>query len=80
MKKNIIKFWLINRFSAMMLAWVLGLVLMCAVDNPYFNGLLMFILFFSTLFVMTYLVEEHKMNSSERLMWIKYSSLFNDEE
>lgn len=79
MKKNTIKFWLNNRFTAMMLTWVLGLVLMCAVDNPYFNGLLMAILFFSTLFVGTYLVEENKMNSSERLMWQKYSTLFDEE-
>ena len=80
MRKNTIKFWLNNRFTAMLLTWVLGLVLMCAVDNPYFNGLLMIILFFSTLFVGTYLVEENKMNSSERLMWIKYSSIFDNEE
>lgn len=80
MRKNTIKFWLNNRFTAMLLTWVLGFVLMCAVDNPYFNGLLMMILFFSTLFICTYIVEEHKMNSSERLMWQKYSSLFEDEE
>ena len=76
MKHNTLKFWLKNRFTAVALAWVLGLILMCAVDNPYFNGLLMMILFFSTLFICTYIVEEHKMNSSERLMWQKYSDCF----
>ena len=79
MKKNTIKFWLKNRFTAILLAWVLALVLMCRVDNPYFNGWLMSVLFLSTLFLGTYLVEENKMNSSERLMWMKYSSIFDEE-
>lgn len=79
MKKNAIKFWVKNRFTAMVLAWVLGFALMCEVDNPYFNGWLISVLFLSTLFGGTYLVEENKMNSSERLMWQKYSTLFDEE-
>lgn len=78
MKKNTIKFWLKNRFTAMTLAWVLALVLMCRVDNPYFNGWLISVLFLSTLFVGTYLIEENKMNSSERLMWMKYTRIFEE--
>lgn len=78
MKKNALKFWLKNRFTAMILAWVLGLALMCGVDNPYFNGCLIAVLFLATLFGGTYLIEEHKMNSSERLMWRKYLSIFEE--
>ncbi len=79
MKKNTIKFWLKNRFTAIFLIWVMVFFLMNSLDNPYINGFILFITAFSSLFYCTYLVEENKMNSSETLMWQKYSKLFDEE-
>lgn len=79
MKKNAIKFWLRNRFTAIFLIWLMMIVIMNILNNPYFNGFVLFIASFATLFYCTYLVEENKMNSSERLMWQKYSKLFDEE-
>jgi hypothetical protein len=77
MKKNAIKFWLKNRFTAILLIWVMVIILMNVMNNPYINGFILFLASFATLFYCTYLVEENKMNSSERLMWQKYSELFD---
>lgn len=79
MKKNAIKFWVKNRFTAIFLIWIMMIIVMNIMDNPYLNGLILCISSFSTLFYCTYLVEEKKMNSSERLMWQKYSQLFEEE-
>lgn len=79
MKKNAIKFWVKNRFTAIFLIWIMMFIVMNILDNPYLNGFILFISSFSTLFYCTYLVEENKMNSSERLMWQKYSTLFDEE-
>lgn len=79
MKKNTIKFWLRNRFTAIFLIWIMMLLTMNILSNPYFNGFILFISSFATLFYCTSLVEENKMNSSERLMWQKYSKIFDEE-
>lgn len=75
--KNLIKFWVFNRFSAIFISWIIGFVL-TFFFNPYINGIIMFIMIFSTLFGISHIVEENKMNSSERLMWKKYNMFFND--
>ena len=79
MKRNAIKFWVRNRFTAIFLIWIMMLIVINIVDDPYFSGFALFIASFATLFYCTYLVEENKMNSSERLMWQKYSKLFDEE-
>ena len=79
MKKNAIKFWVKNRFTAILLIWVMMFFIMNILDNPYLNGFILFIASFSSLFYCTYLIEENKMNSSERLMWQKSSKLFDEE-
>ena len=79
MKKNAIKFWVKNRFTAVGLIWVMMFIIMNILNNPYFNGFVLIIASFASLFYGTYLVEEKKMNSSERLMWQKYSKLFEEE-
>ena len=79
MKKNAIKFWFKNRFTAVGLIWVMLLIIVCASNNPYFNGFILTISSFASLFYGTYLLEEKKLNSSERLMWQKYSKLFEED-
>lgn len=79
MKKNAIKFWVKNRFTAIFLIWIMMFFVMSILENPYLNGLILCITSFASLFYCTYLVEENKMNSSERLMWQKFSELFDEE-
>ena len=79
MKKNAIKFWVKNRFTAIFLIWIMMFIVINIVDDPYFSGFVLFVASFTTLFYITYLIEENKMNSSERLMWQKYSKLFDEE-
>lgn len=79
MKKNAIKFWVKNRFTAIFLIWIMMFIVINIVDDPYFSGFVLFVALFATLFYITYLIEENKMNSSERLMWQKYSKLFDEE-
>ena len=79
MKKNVIKFWVRNRFTAIFLIWIMMFIVINIIDDPYFSGFVLFVASFATLFYCTYLVEEKKMNSSERLMWQKYSKLFEEE-
>lgn len=79
MKKNTIKFWLRNRFTTIFLIWIMMFLTMNILNNPYLNGFILFISSFATLFYCTSLIEENKMNSSERLMWQKYSKIFDEE-
>ena len=73
MKKNTIKFWFKNRLVAIFALWLL--FAFCVTSNPYFNAFILFILFFGSIFYMTYLFEEGKANASEKLMWQKIESV-----
>ena len=79
MKKNTIKFWFKNRFTAVGLIWIMLFIIMGVLNNPYFNGFVLTITSLSTLFYGTYLIEEKKLNSSESLLWQKYSKLFEED-
>ena len=76
MKKNAIKFWLKNRLTAIALAWVCVLTILGVINDVYLNAIVFTIGCFATLFYVTHLVEENKMNSSERLMWRYLMSIF----
>ena len=79
MKKsnNTIKFWVLNRFTYLFIAWVCLFILMAMVDDKYFNVFILGIGGFLTLCAWAYIVEDNHANSSERLMWSKLSSLLD---
>ena len=80
MKKNAIKFWLKNRFTAIALAWVCVFIILGVINDVYLNAFIFIIGGFATLFYSTYLIENNKLNSSERLMWIKYLNLVDNKD
>lgn len=73
-KNNTFKFWVLNRFTYLMLMWVCMFVLMLIVDDPYFNIFVLGVCGFLSLCLWAYLMEDNHANSSERLMWQKYST------
>lgn len=73
-KSNTFKFWVLNRFTILALSWVMLFTLMLVVDDVYFNAFMLFVGVFGTLGVWSYLIEDKHANSSERLMWQKYST------
>ena len=79
MKKsnNTIKFWVLNRFTYLFIAWVCLFILMGIVNDVYFNAFILTIGGFLTLCAWAYIVEDNHANSSERLMWSKLSSLLD---
>ena len=76
MKKNYntIKFWVLNRFTCLFIAWVYLFILMGIVNDVYFNAFVLIFGGFLTLCMWSYLIEDNHANSSERLMWQKYST------
>lgn len=73
--KNFIKFWINNRFSIIIGFWIIGIIFMMG-DNSYMNMFILLFLIFGTLFGCSYIIEDTKMNSSERLLYIKLNKFF----
>ena len=78
-KSNTFKFWALNRFTILALSWVMLFTLMLVVDDVYFNAFVLCVGGFLSLCVWSYLIEDKHANSSERLMWLKISSLLYGE-
>ena len=75
MKKNTIKFWLFNRFTMLGCLFVVILIILGKIGNPYLNAVMFFILFICWISIWAYLIEEKNANASERLMWHKIESM-----
>lgn len=73
-KNNTFKFWVKNRFTILALSWVMLFTLMVIVNDVYFNAFVLCVGGFLSLCLWAYLMEDNHANSSERLMWQKYST------
>lgn len=74
MKKNTIKFWLVNRFVLMGLLWIVITIILLEIDDKYLNAVNLFVMFWCSLGLWCSLIEDRNANASERLMWQKYST------
>lgn len=75
MKEKIL-FWVKNRIVLTFLVWVIGFIVMLHC-NPYINAIIIFVLFFGSLFFLAYLFEEKKANKYEIEMYEKISKFFD---
>lgn len=75
MKKNTIKFWLVNRFVLMGLLWIVITIILLEIDDKYLNAVTLFVMFWCSLGTWCSLIEYKNANASERLMWQKIESI-----
>ena len=77
MKKNTIKFWLFNRFTMLGCLYVVILIILGGIGDPYLNAVMFLLMFLVAFGVWSNLIEEGNANASERLMWKKYSDFID---
>lgn len=75
MKNNAIKFWLFNRFTMLGCLFVVILIILGGIGNPYLNAVMLVLMLFVALGVWCSLIEDRNANASERLMWQKIESI-----
>lgn len=75
--RNTIKFWVWNRFTWLGVLITMKLIILGVIGNPYLNAVMFVLLLFLILGVWSNLIEERNANSSERLMWQKYSNFID---
>lgn len=74
--KNFINFLVFNRFSVIILCWVLGFIFIITNVNPYINFYILIFLFLGTLFYATYIIEECEMNDNEKKLFNFLKKIF----
>lgn len=72
--RNTIKFWVWNRFTWLGVLITMKLIILGVIGNPYLNAVMFVLMLFVALGVWSSLIEDRNANSSERLMWQKYSN------
>ena len=75
--RNTIKFWVWNRFTWLGVLITMKLIILGVIGNPYLNAVMFVLLLFLILGVWSNLIEDRNANSSERLMWQKYSNFID---